>query len=108
MTSQWREVAVDWRAQAEHFLKHETQFHLGVLPTEQSHPATRGLSDVLQRDVAAGVRMLQAVDADVAECADAVFEGEPFAELASSLAILAESVVGVAFLAAFDAELGHS
>ena len=29
--------------------------------------------------------MLQAVDADVAQCADTVFDGEPFAELVAVL-----------------------
>ena len=61
----------DYRRDAEHFLTHETQFHLGMMPTEQSHPHTRGLAETLQQDCAAGVRLLQAVDQDVAALARA-------------------------------------
>ena len=53
------------RDQAMHFIKSETQFHLGYLPTEQSHPKTRGLSQVLQKDTAQGIRMLLSVDDDI-------------------------------------------
>ncbi len=38
------------RDEALHFIRNETQFHLGYLPTEQSHPKTRGLSQALQTD----------------------------------------------------------
>ena len=33
---------------ADDFIKNETQFHLGMLTTEQSHPKTRNLSQTLQ------------------------------------------------------------
>ncbi|MBN2451340.1 MAG: SIS domain-containing protein, partial [Lentisphaeria bacterium] len=75
----------DYRQKAEHFLRQETQFHLGVLPTEQSHPGTRGLAETLQADVAAGVRLLQAVDADVAAAAERVFAGSAYGSLVSAL-----------------------
>ena len=50
---------------ARHFMEHETQFHLGALPTEQPHPRTRGLAETLQGDTAAGVRMILDVDNDI-------------------------------------------
>lgn len=75
----------DPRARAEHFLRHETQFHLGVLPTEQSHPATRGLAELLQRDIPAGIRMLAAVDRDVADSAERVVGTDEFAALVDGL-----------------------
>ncbi len=75
----------DFRQQAEHFLTCETQFHLGGLPTEQSHPATRGLAETLQRDVAAGIRLLQAVDRDVVAMADRVFASDQYARLVEAL-----------------------
>ncbi len=56
----------DPRIAARRFIEEEGQFHLGMLPTEQSHPKTRGLAETLQRDRAAGIRMLQSVDRDVA------------------------------------------
>ncbi len=65
----------DYRRQAEQFLSSETQFHLGILPTEQPHPATRGLAEALQADCAAGVRLLQSVDRDVAAMARRVLDG---------------------------------
>lgn len=77
---------MDWRAEAKHFIEHETQFHLGMMPTEQPHPKTKGLAELLQRDVAAGVRMLLSVDQDVADSADRVFAGDEFAQLAQTLA----------------------
>ncbi len=72
---------MDWQAQAKYFLEHETQFHLGMLPTEQPHPKTKGLAELLQQDVAAGLRMLLAIDQDVAATASRVFASEQFAQL---------------------------
>lgn len=76
----------DYRRQAEHFLTRETQFHLGMLPTEQSHPRTRGLAETLQEDAAAGVRMLQSIDRDVAEVARRVLAREELGALVGALA----------------------
>lgn len=75
----------DYRRQAEHFLTQETQFHLGMLPTEQSHPRTRGLAETLQEDCAAGVRLLQGVDQDVAVLAHRVLAGDTVAQLVDAL-----------------------
>ena len=75
----------DWQSSARHFLENETQFHLGMLPTEQPHAGTRGLAETLQRDVEAGLRLLQAVDEDVADSAERVFAGEAFARLVETL-----------------------
>jgi len=76
---------VDWQAEARRFLDHETQFRLGMLPTEQSHPKTRGLAETLQQDVSAGVRMLQAVDDDVAVSASDVLSSSEFGEFVTAL-----------------------
>ncbi len=78
-------MAADWRTAAEHFLAEETQFRLGMLPTEQSHPLTRGLSDILAADLAAGIRMLQAVDHEVTAAAVRVFAAAPFAQLVDAM-----------------------
>jgi N-acetylmuramic acid 6-phosphate etherase len=75
----------DYRRQAERFLSSETQFHLGILPTEQPHAATRGLAETLQSDCAAGVRMLQAVDQDVAAMARRVLDGPEVERLVAVL-----------------------
>ena len=56
----------DWsQSQADCFVENETEFHLGALPTEQSHPATRHLSAEIAKGAAAGIAMLQRVDKDV-------------------------------------------
>lgn len=50
---------------ADDFIKNETQFHLGALTTEQSHPKTRNLSQTLAENVAEGMLQLYSVDDDL-------------------------------------------
>lgn len=47
---------------ADEFLNHKELFQLGVLPTEQSHPKTRGLSEWSQGDLKAAIAAIQNVD----------------------------------------------
>jgi len=75
----------DARREAEHFVNNEKAFHLGVLPTEQSHPKTRGLAEVIAKDTRAGIRMLQTVDEDVTAAARRVFATDEFRKLVESL-----------------------
>ena len=70
---------------AREFIENEQQFHLGALPTEQSNPKTCGLAETAQRDIAAAVRMLQAVDADVLPKAEQVFAGQEFPRLVAAM-----------------------
>ena len=53
------------RPDALKFVEKETQFHLGGLLTEQSHPITTELSSVAQNDPAEGLRLLYRVDRDI-------------------------------------------
>ncbi len=69
------------RDEALNFIRNETQFHLGYLPTEQSHPKTRGLSQALQADTAKGLRMLLGVDDDIPPVAKRVVASPEFAKL---------------------------
>lgn len=87
----------DHRREAEHFLTRETQFHLGMMPTEQAHPRTRGLAEALQEDCAAGVRLLQSVDRDVAQMAQRVLAGGELEELVGSMTEALESGRRVCF-----------
>jgi N-acetylmuramic acid 6-phosphate etherase len=73
------------REQALDFIKNETQFHLGYLPTEQSHPKTRGLSQALQADTAKGIRMLLSVDDDIPPVARRVAASPEFTELRTAV-----------------------
>ena len=50
---------------SEDFLKLSSQFQLGVLTTEGSHPVTAELSQTAKRDVSAALGLLFDVDADV-------------------------------------------
>ena len=86
-----QEAALDEAARREahckarEFIDQEQQFHLGALPTEQSNPKTRGLAETAQRDPAAAVRMLQAVDADVLPKAEQVFARQEFPRLGAAM-----------------------
>jgi N-acetylmuramic acid 6-phosphate etherase len=53
------------RKRAEEFLKISGQFKLGALVTEASHPVTADLSEGAGRDIAAALKLLFDVDADV-------------------------------------------
>lgn len=70
---------------AEFFLAHETQFRLGELPTEQSHPKTQSFSQVIQASTEEGVRLLQSVDQDLIPMADRVFSSASYARLQRDL-----------------------
>ena len=70
---------------AEDFIKNETQFHLGVLTTEQSHPKTRTLSQTLAVDVPAGMRQLYSVDDDLPPVLKKTIASEEFAKLEGAI-----------------------
>lgn len=70
---------------AEHFLKNETQFHLGFLPTEQPHPKTSGLDEVCRKDTAAGIKMLLSVDRDIPPKVSRVLASREFETLHDSM-----------------------
>lgn len=53
------------RQRAEEFLAISSQFKLGALTTESSHPVTANLSDTAKGDIAAGLKLLFDVDDDV-------------------------------------------
>ena len=63
------------------FLEHQKAFRLGELLTESSHPKTRRLSQTMQTDVEAGVRLLQSVDEDIPAALERIFAQESFTQL---------------------------
>lgn len=69
------------REQAEHFLNNEKQFHLGMMPTEQSNPLTRDLDKTFASDAADGVHRLLSVDWNVEIMAQRVLRGPAFQNL---------------------------
>jgi N-acetylmuramic acid 6-phosphate etherase len=54
-----------WAQRSDEFLKISSQFQLGALITETSHPVTARLSDTAKSDIAAALKLLFDVDADV-------------------------------------------
>ncbi|MDO5553684.1 MAG: sugar phosphate isomerase [Planctomycetia bacterium] len=70
---------------AREFIQHETQFHLGCLPTEQSHPKTRTLSQKLQSDPATAILMIQSVDDDLPPVLARVIRSTAFEKLVSDM-----------------------
>ncbi|MDD5698719.1 MAG: hypothetical protein PHH77_08910 [Victivallaceae bacterium] len=77
-------ITAEARKRAEHFLKYEQQFHLGMLPTEQSNPKTRGLDEVFRNCVESGVARLFSVDEDIIPLARKIFAGREFALMLES------------------------
>ena len=69
------------REMAEQFLNGEKQFHLGMLPTEQSNPKTRNLDRIFAADPARGIQTLLAVDFDIVPMAKRVFRSREYRQL---------------------------
>jgi N-acetylmuramic acid 6-phosphate etherase len=70
---------------AQHFIDDESQFHLGVLPTEQSNPKTAGLAERAQEDLSAAIRMLQAADDAIPPKAAQVLASGEFQRLVGAM-----------------------
>ncbi len=71
--------------EARRFIEEEVQFHLGILPTESSHPRTRDFSATIQHDTAAGAAMLLSVDRDIPPRAGEAFRGAEFQALVQEI-----------------------
>ena len=71
-------MSIDSLTAAADFIKNETQFHLGFLPTEQSHPRSKVLEARFKEDTRAGVGVLQDVDRDVLVMAEKVLKSAEF------------------------------
>ena len=70
---------------ATEFIEKETQFHLGVLTTEQSHPKTRTLSQTLAKNTQEGMRQLYSVDDDLPPVLKATIESKEFRSLEQAI-----------------------
>ncbi|WP_319563009.1 sugar phosphate isomerase [Marispirochaeta sp.] len=77
-----RRLAAD---EATRFLKEETQFQLGHLPTEQPHPYTEHFSTVVSQDAAEGVELLLQVDADIPAVARRTLLSPAYAHLVETI-----------------------
>lgn len=68
-----------------HFVRHEAAFHLGFLPTEQSHPTTEDFSRIANEDTKSAIDRIFAVDADLAPVARRVVMTEGFDRLVAAI-----------------------
>ena len=73
------------RQEASDFLQNETQYRMGYIDAEQPHPLTRDLSFAYQRDTKEGVRLLFAVDAEMAKRAAETLRSSAYAAFADAI-----------------------
>jgi len=69
------------RDKAQEFLQREKAFRLGQLLTESSHAKTQSLSQTMETDIEAGVRLLQSVDEDIPAALGRIFAQDSFHQL---------------------------
>lgn len=67
------------------FLENEKQFHLGVIPTEQSNPITKNLSATIAKDTAKGVKTILNADKYIAGVARGQFQTPEFEAFVSDI-----------------------
>jgi len=60
------------------FLENEKQFHLGVIPTEQSNPITKNLSATIMKDTAEGLKLILEADCNIANVVSKQFKTKEF------------------------------
>ncbi len=76
---------MDYKQAAKDFIENEKQFHLGVIPTEQSNPLTRTLGQDMARGTAEGVKTILAADKYIPEVSAGCFETEAFKQMVSDI-----------------------
>ena len=76
---------MDYRQAARDFIDNEKQFHLGVIPTEQSNPITRNLSAAISQDTAAGVKTILDADINIGKVAGEAFETPAYKSLVQDI-----------------------
>ena len=76
---------MNFSEQAQYFIDKETQFHLGDLLTEMSHPKTKNLSQRITADTKDGVRNLLEVDQDILPVAKDVLLSPEFDSLVDTM-----------------------
>ena len=79
------------------FLENEKQFHLGVIPTEQSNPITKNLSATIARDTASGVKLILKADKYIPNKAREAFKSKEFKALVNDILFAMENKKKVLF-----------
>ncbi|MBQ7650744.1 MAG: hypothetical protein IJS15_07275 [Victivallales bacterium] len=71
----------NYKTLAEQFIREETQFHLGFLPTEQSNPKSKSLEADFRESAEKGVRCLQSIDRDVLDMFRRILKSPEYSSL---------------------------
>ncbi|MBQ7646535.1 MAG: hypothetical protein IJS94_04625, partial [Clostridia bacterium] len=74
-----------YKQAAKDFIENEKQFHLGVIPTEQSNPLTRNLSATIAKDTSKGIKMILSADVNIPKKASEAFETKEFKKLVKDI-----------------------
>jgi N-acetylmuramic acid 6-phosphate etherase len=76
---------MDYKQLSKDFLENEKQFHLGVIPTEQSNPLTREMSAAFAKSTADGIRMILTADENISKVAMTAYESAEFKQLVKGI-----------------------
>jgi len=78
-------VIVNYKDASKNFIENEKQFHLGVIPTEQSNPRTKNLSATIQKNTQDGVKMILSADVDISPVAAGAFKTPEFQQMVDDM-----------------------
>lgn len=76
---------MNYKEASKHFLENEKQFHLGVIPTEQSNPRTKNMSATIAKDTAEGVKTILSADTDIPTVAANAFKTPEFLRMVDDI-----------------------
>ena len=76
---------MDYKEASRDFIENEKQFHLGVIPTEQSNPITKNLSATIAKDTVAGVQTILAADVNIPTVAAKAFKTKNFLRMVADI-----------------------
>ncbi len=76
---------MNYKDASKNFLENEKQFHLGVIPTEQSNPLTRNLSATIAKDTSEGIKTILSADVNIPVVAAKAFKSKEFKALVQDI-----------------------
>lgn len=79
-----KDISSKAQQEAENFLNNEKQFHLGMLPTEQSNPKTKNIDLRFEKNPVDGVASLLSVDRDIQTMAQKILKSNEFSEMVNA------------------------
>jgi N-acetylmuramic acid 6-phosphate etherase len=81
---------LNYKEASKHFLENEKQFHLGVIPTEQSNPRTRNLSSTIAKDTKEGARVILSADTDIPSVVATAMKTKEYQQLIEDIVVVME------------------